>query len=112
MLLCPQCLNKDTKNVKCALCKEDEIEGHEPFNKRKHFNDLLLANMGEDGEGGATSIPNELKAAVSKKRLRGIHSCGVCEEAFSSRNALFRHIKESGHATRKAKKIQKQKQNL
>lgn len=108
LLLCPQCLNKDTKNVKCALCKEDEKEGHEPFNKRKHYNDLLLANMGEDGEGVA-GISNELKAVVSKKRLRGIHSCGVCEETFTSRNALFRHINESGHANRKAKKKQKQR---
>lgn len=37
--------------------------------------------------------------------------CGVCDENFSSRNQLFKHIEDSGHATAKKQKKKSKKKN-
>lgn len=99
LLLCPDCLKHGAPDAKCFLCQEDEKEGRR-FDKRSHFNGLIADDLEKLANSGKVNGVNLL----SKKRIRGIHTCGVCEEVFTSRNALFRHIKESGHANRKSKK--------
>ena len=32
------------------------------------------------------------------------NTCAACGEAFRSRNGLFKHLQDSGHAERKARK--------
>lgn len=106
LLLCTNCLKTDADKhgAKCHLCQEDEKEKRKPFNKKLHYAEI----MGGDEEGG---LNNKNSGAPGKrpKPAAATHTCGVCEEAFKSRNALFKHIKESGHATRKAKKMKKEK---
>lgn len=38
------------------------------------------------------------------QQVHSIPECGVCGMNFKSRNAMFRHIKETGHADRKARR--------
>lgn len=102
LLLCPDCLKApEKKDAICFLCQEDKSQGRQKFDKRKHFNDLVLGDCDKLDSNGKRALP---AAMTTNKRIRGIHTCGVCEEVFTSRNALFRHINETGHANRKSKK--------
>ena len=47
------------------------------------------------GEGHAGMVASMLGSAV------GTWHCDVCADAFGSRNLLFLHIKQTGHAARK-----------
>ena len=98
LLLCPDCLKSGAPNAKCFLCQEDERAGRR-FDKRQHFNGLVASDIEKLASSGRANVN-----LLSKKRIRGIHTCGVCEEVFTSRNSLFKHIKETGHANRKSKK--------
>jgi hypothetical protein len=103
LLLCPACVDPKTgkPNVKCFLCQDDEKGGRKKFDKRQHFNELVATGVEKLESSGKPSFPASL---MSKKRIRGIHACGMCEEVFTSRNSLFKHIKDTGHANRKAKR--------
>ncbi|CAK4083470.1 unnamed protein product [Aphanomyces euteiches] len=95
LLLCPDCLAKDVP-AKCLLCQEDDAKGvEERFNKRKHYNELALKDKAPQN-----------KQAIPVKKV-AVHECGVCSESFTSRNALFKHVRATGHANRKAKKQKK-----
>ncbi|ETV69507.1 hypothetical protein H257_14872 [Aphanomyces astaci] len=92
LLLCNECLASDVA-AKCFLCQEDAHNGtKDRFNKRQHYNQLALKhdNVPRD------DVPRGKKVAV--------HACGVCKETFTSRNGLFKHVRATGHADRKAKK--------
>ncbi|RHY27406.1 hypothetical protein DYB32_007698 [Aphanomyces invadans] len=91
LLLCNECLAADV-SAKCFLCQEDdEIGKKERFNKRQHYNELALK-----AKAAEVPVPTCKKVAV--------HACGVCNESFTSRNGLFKHVRATGHANRKAKK--------
>jgi hypothetical protein len=94
LLLCPQCLSRvDQQQFKCSLCKEDEALGRKPFNKKAHYRQVA--------EEIITVDPTAQRPIVKKKSKC---LCGVCSVEFPSRNALFKHLTESGHHNRRAKK--------
>jgi predicted sulfurtransferase len=41
---------------------------------------------------------------IHTSKKKAIPECGVCKQTFPSRNAMFKHIKETGHANRHCKK--------
>jgi len=103
LLLCTQCAaSGEHSNIKCSLCKEDEKLGRRPFNKKEHYKEVeevypeLITSI--------TGNKPQDAAGVSTKKRKSDAVCGVCAESFPSRNALFKHLKESGHQNRKAKK--------
>ncbi len=106
LLLCTDCIKNDAdkKGAVCALCQADKELGRQPFNKKKHYADVLrsLGEGGNDGDEAEDPVLGKRSREGSKVPLG--HVCGVCSEAFKSRNLLFRHIKETGHANRKSKK--------
>jgi hypothetical protein len=94
LLLCPTCLSHtDQHQFKCSLCKEDEALGRKPFNKKEHYRQVA--------EEIITVDPTAQRPVVKKKAKC---LCGVCSVEFPSRNALFKHLTESGHHNRRAKK--------
>ena len=103
LLICPQCIeNNVDKTALCTLCQEDEKLGREKFDKSKHKREvqqnLSQTPIWRQKNGGDTHKDTTNGATFNKK------SCGVCKEVFKSRNALFRHIKETGHHNRHSKK--------
>lgn len=104
LLLCPACLDKKAERyAKCFLCQEDEKNNRKPFDKKAHMMSI------SGGECGDEVVEIEewrkpLQGGINGSKKPKVNKCGVCEEVFKSRNALFKHITESGHATRKAKK--------
>ncbi len=103
LLLCNDCLASDAVAL-CTLCQEDKVKGHAQFNKRKHYNEVALQQTKCQIE------KSHLSSSMLATKKLAVHACGVCDHVFTSRNGLFRHIKETGHANRKAKK-QKQHPN-
>ena len=95
LLLCPACLENTPPDAKCTLCKEDAALGRRPFTKANHRREVAAAGsiLGgpEGGNGG-------------RKKDKQENMCGVCQEKFKSRNALFKHLNDTGHKNRKAKK--------
>lgn len=117
LLICPQCVARGVeKTALCLLCKQDVALGRKSFDKRKHkqevqrnsliaptwsseAGDTRHASLRSLGSGVTSSEePSAKKIKLDKK------TCGVCCEAFKSRNALFRHINETGHQNRRSKK--------
>ncbi|KAF0695353.1 Aste57867_13835 [Aphanomyces stellatus] len=95
LLLCPDCMHVD--GAKCFLCQEDDQLGKsERFNKRKHYNELALTKT-------TSATATDKKPVFASKKV-AVHECGVCHETFTSRNGLFKHVRATGHADRKAKK--------
>jgi hypothetical protein len=102
LLICPQCIEKDVdKTAQCTLCQEDAKLGKKKFDKAQHKRDvqnsLNQVPLWRQKQGGGNA-PQAKKPTVDKK------SCGVCKEVFKSRNALFKHINETGHHNRHSKK--------
>jgi hypothetical protein len=93
LLLCPVCLAREDQKFKCTLCKEDEALGRKPFNKKEHYRQVAEVEI---------TVDPEKRQPVVKKKAKCL--CGVCSTEFPSRNALFRHLTESGHHNRRAKK--------
>ena len=109
LLLCPDCLKKNAeKYAKCILCQEDEKNHKKPFDKRAHMMSISGGEYGdENGINGEEEWRKPLQGGIngtSTAKKNKINKCGICEEIFKSRNALFKHITESEHASRKAKK--------
>ncbi len=110
LLLCFDCIKSKAdkvKRVKCNLCREDGRLGRKPFNKREHK--MSIGGMGNEC-GDEEDEDDDNRSCVSNNTSSGKRSlsaqcvCGVCSEEFKSRNLLFKHIKDTGHANRKAKK--------
>ncbi|KAJ3252160.1 hypothetical protein HK103_001813 [Boothiomyces macroporosus] len=78
LLICDDCQaqNKEKETV-CHLCKEQDIK---------------------------PQLSNREKKLHDKQAVKLKPECGVCSEVFKSRNALFKHLQETGHQNRKAKK--------
>jgi predicted sulfurtransferase len=74
LLICEDCQNLHPDTL-CKLCKREMV----------------------------TVNPKAFKKAIAKPKAR-TPDCGVCGLQFNSRNAMFKHLKESGHMDRKAKK--------
>jgi hypothetical protein len=102
LLLCPACLENPPATAKCTLCKEDEQTGKRAFTKANHRREVAEAGPilgGGGGKGGGAGA-----AGNRGKKVRAEHLCGMCQASFKSRNALFKHLNETGHKNRKAKK--------
>ena len=90
LLICYACQSKDKhKSSLCALCKEDKANG-KLFKKTGDAPDVTKKQLG---------VRHEAKAAK-------VNECGRCGEKFKSRNALFRHVKETGHFQKRRKRKQ------
>ena len=106
LLICPQCIQQQVdKTAQCTLCQEDQQLGKKKFDKSQHKRDVQhsltqtpLWRQQSGAAGASGGKPGSKKPTVDKK------SCGVCHEVFKSRNALFKHINETGHHNRHAKK--------
>lgn len=93
LLLCMDCQQLNERKFKCTLCQEDDELGRKPFNKKEHYRQVAEEIL---------EVDPVAKVPVVKKKAKSV--CGVCSEEFTSRNALFRHLSESGHHNRRAKK--------
>ncbi|KAL0217954.1 hypothetical protein RCL1_008802 [Eukaryota sp. TZLM3-RCL] len=95
----------------CEACKKEfksqgELKNHE--NSRKHKENVakrggpVATNQNQSTTGSqptATSTTNHSKAqSKSKSKKNGDLSCRQCGQEFSSKNKLFDHLEESGHA--------------
>lgn len=84
-------------------------DGNSDANDNSNNND----SNDSDGDGdGAAAIPSEAKMSARGRRRRAkdkasqpsqpfgspSHTCVMCRTSFETRNALFRHLEESGHA--------------
>ncbi len=86
LLICVPCQEKEKhKSALCSLCKEDAKQGR-AFQKP-----------------GDAAGPKGIGVRQQAKQLK-INKCGKCQEVFKSRNALFRHLQETGHVTRNKKR--------
>lgn len=101
--------NDKAKTAECTLCQEDVRLGRKRFDKAQHKRDvqksLSEVPLWRQKAGETASATAGAKGAGrSQKPTADQKCCGVCKEVFKSRNALFKHINESGHHNRHSKK--------
>lgn len=109
LLICPQCLESGIdKTAQCTLCQEDTKLGKKKFDKAQHKREvqqsLTQTPMWRQKAGEANTGTGAGERPIPKKPTADKKSCGVCKEVFKSRNALFKHINETGHHNRHSKK--------
>lgn len=95
-------LKEQTKEENCT--NEEEMETDSGTNKVPDINPTTERLSGNDQETASTREPI-INVDTSKRKEKNAQSdqemkCNVCQEVFPTRNKLFTHIKELGHALR------------
>ena len=86
--MCYDCQSEGKhKQALCTLCKEDKASG-KLFKKAGDAPGVTKKQLG---------VRREAKEAKKNE-------CGRCGLLFKSRNALFRHVKETGHFQKRRKR--------
>ncbi|XP_031556654.1 LOW QUALITY PROTEIN: dnaJ homolog subfamily C member 21-like [Actinia tenebrosa] len=82
------CQNHDSE-------KESSLKDQETSNQEGHDETHAADSASSTAHNSANSKQN-----IHAKKTSEDHACNVCKEAFATRNKLFQHIKEQGHALR------------
>lgn len=99
-LSCKKPWEKYRGNKRCPACRVPLLICEECQSAGKEFS--TVCHLCQE-EGVEPTMSNRQKRKMEEEKVPN-NTCAACGEAFRSRNGLFKHLQDSGHAERKARK--------